>query len=70
MSWIARDLARRQAAADVDASPLVALVIDRAAARAGAINRERPEAQIAHLLEAYGPAEIESFVLRSRGVKP
>lgn len=37
-----------------------------AAARADAINREGLEVQIAFLLEAYGPGEIETLVLRGR----
>jgi hypothetical protein len=66
MSQIARDLARRLAAACADASVLTALVTDPASARAEAINREGLQAQIAYLLEAYGPGEIESFVLGNR----
>ena len=70
MSRIACDVARRLAAAGVGASTLAALVNDMAAARAEAINGEGPEAQIAFLLEAYGPDEIETLVLRSREGQP
>lgn len=66
MSRIARDLARRLATAGADPSALVALVSDMAEARAEAINREGLEAQLAFLLEAYGPDEIETLVLRGR----
>jgi hypothetical protein len=66
MSRIARDLARRLTAAGVDASVIAALVSDVGAARAEAINREGLQAQIAHLLEAYGPAEIEQLVSGKR----
>jgi hypothetical protein len=63
MSRIARDLARLLAASGVDVSVLAAVVNDMAAARSEAINREGLEAQIAYLLEAYGPDEIERFTL-------
>jgi hypothetical protein len=66
MSQIARDLARRLAAAGVDASALAALVTDIAAARAEAINREGLQAQIAYPLEAYGLGEIESLACGNR----
>jgi hypothetical protein len=61
VSQIARDLTRRLVAAGVDTSVLIALVSDMATTRAAAINREGLHAQIAYLLEAYGPGEIESF---------
>ena len=63
MSRIGRDLARRLAASGVDVSVLAAIVNDMAAARSEAINREGLEAQIAYLLEAYGPDEIERLTL-------
>ena len=63
MSRIARDLARNLAAAGIDSSALSALVSDMAAARSEAINCEGLEAQIAYLLEAYGPGEIETLAL-------
>lgn len=70
MSRNARDLARRLAAAGVDPLALAALVSDMTAARTEAINREGLEAQIAFLLEAYGPGEIETLALRSRERQP
>ncbi len=72
MSQATRDLARRLVAAGVDASVLAALVSDIAAARAEAINHEGLHAQIAYLLEFYGPGEIESLALgnRSREEQP
>jgi len=66
MRQIARDLARRLAAAGVDARALAALVNEMATARAEAINREGLQAQTAYLLQAYGPGEIESFALGNR----
>jgi hypothetical protein len=42
------------------------LVNDMAAARAEVINREGLQAQIAYLLEAYGPGEIEHLALGDR----
>jgi hypothetical protein len=59
MSRVARDLARRVAAAGIDASALIAVVNELAAARAEAINADGLQAQIAFLLEAYGPGEVE-----------
>lgn len=70
MSRIARDLARRLTAAGADPSALAALVSDMAEARAEAINREGLEAQLAFLLEAYGPDEIEGLVLRGCKEQP
>jgi hypothetical protein len=61
VSQIARDLARRLTVAGVDASVFAALVNHMAAARAEAINHEGLQAQIAYLLEAYGPGEIETL---------
>lgn len=66
MSRIARDLARRLVVAGVDASILDAPVNDMAAARADAINRKGLDAQIAYLLEAYGPGQIETLALGDR----
>jgi isopentenyl diphosphate isomerase/L-lactate dehydrogenase-like FMN-dependent dehydrogenase len=66
MSRIARDLVRRLAAAGVDASVLAVLVSDMTEARAEAINHEGLQAQIAYLLEAYGPGEIETLALGNR----
>jgi len=65
MSRIARDLARRLAAAGIDAARLAAHVSDMATARAEAINGEGLEAQIAYLLEARGPGEIEDLAFGS-----
>jgi hypothetical protein len=66
MSQIARNLARRLVAAGLDASVLSVLVKDTAAARAEAINSEGLQAQIAYLLETYGPGEIESIAFGNR----
>lgn len=66
MSRVARDLARRLAAAGIEASALAAIVNEAAAVRADAINREGLKAQIAFLLEAYGPGEIERMALNDR----
>jgi hypothetical protein len=63
MSRTARDLTRHLAEAGVDAAALAALVSDTAAARAEAINADGLHAQIAYLLETYGPGEIEAFAL-------
>ena len=60
MRQIARDLARRLAAAGVDARALAALVNEMATARAEAINREGLQAQTAYLLQAYGPGESKA----------
>jgi hypothetical protein len=59
MSRVARDLARRLAGAGIDSSALAAIVNETAVARAEAINADGLQAQIAFLLEAYGPGEIE-----------
>lgn len=71
MSRLARHLARRLATAGIDASALAALVSEMAAARAEAINSEGLQAQIAYLLEAYGPGDIDAIALgnlpRERG---
>ena len=69
MSQITRDLARRLAAAGVDASVLAPHVSDMTAARAEAINHEGLQAQIACLLEAYGRGEIESLAFSDRPLK-
>lgn len=61
MSRIARDLARRLTAAGIDDRALAGTVADMAAARAEAVNSEGLQAQIAFLLEAYGPDEIEAI---------
>jgi hypothetical protein len=66
MSQIARDLARRLAAAAVDASTLAALVNDMAAARADTINSDGLQAQVTYLLEAYGPGDIERLAFGNR----
>ena len=66
MSQVACDLARRLAAAGVDASVLAASVNDMTEARAEAINREGLLTQIAYLLEAYGPGETESLAFGNR----
>jgi hypothetical protein len=63
MSRMVRDLARRLTAAGIGESALAATVNELAAARAQAINSEGLQAQIAHLLEAYGPDEIEAIAL-------
>jgi hypothetical protein len=65
MSRLTRDLARRLAAAGVDASTLAKKVSDLASCRAAAINREGLQAQIDFVLEAYGPCEIEAIALGS-----
>ncbi len=72
MSRTVRDLARRLAAAGVDSSALAAAVSDLAAARAEAINSDGLQAQIAYLLEAYGPGDIEAVALGNlpRGDQP
>jgi hypothetical protein len=72
MSRVARDLARRVAAAGIDASALAAVVNEVAAARADAINREGLEAQVAYMLEAYGPGGIGAVALGNlpRGEQP
>jgi hypothetical protein len=59
MSEIARVLAGRLAAAGVDASVLAARIRDMPETRVEAINHEGLQAQVAYLLEAYGPTGIE-----------
>ena len=63
MSRVARDLAPSLTAAGIGESVLAATVNAMAAARAEAINTQGLPAQIAYLLEAYGPDEIAALAL-------
>lgn len=65
MAQLARGLARRLAAAGIDAAALAATVSDVSAPRAEAINAEGLRSQIEFLLETYAPAEIEEIALRA-----
>jgi hypothetical protein len=70
MSQIARDLARRLAAAGVNPAALAATVADVATARAEAVNAEGLRSQIEYLLETYGPGEIEAIATRGPKAEP
>ncbi len=63
MSRIVRDLARRLTAGGIGENALAATVNEMASARVEAINSEGLQAQIAYLLEAYGPDEIQALAL-------
>ena len=66
MSQIARDLARRLAAAGVDASVLAASRKRHGVGARGGDQSRRAASPDRYLLEAYGPSEIESSALGNR----